>query len=60
MINANIKEYVEPELAGTEEEIKDNLEVLPKEFNLDISVREEIHRILTSLKNHRCSRACRS
>ena len=60
MIDANIKEYVEPELPGTEEEIKDNLEVLPKEFNLDISVREEIHRILPLLKNHRCSRACRS
>ncbi len=50
MIDANIKEYVEPELFGTDEEIKENLEVLAKEFNLDISVREEIHRILTSLK----------
>lgn len=50
MIDANIKEYVEPELLGTDEEIKENLEVLAKEFNLDVSVREEIHRILTSLK----------
>ena len=50
MIDANIKEYVEPELFGTDEEIKENLEVLAKEFNLDVSVRDEIHRILTSLK----------